>query len=545
MKKKLYVFIIVFIASIVILGFSQDYYFKINKSFDLIGAIFREINSNYVIETDPEILARGAIEGMISTLDPYTEYYDSSNQNDFDILTTGSYTGFGFILRNIDSVITVIEVADKQPAKEAGIQVGDKIISIDGTKLPIDLDKDFQDVFRGELGSKSVIKLVKFVTKDTIELTLTRKNIQIDNIFQSELLDSNIAFIKLDVFKQNTAFEFKTVLNELKRKANGKLNGLIIDLRNNGGGLMRSATNILEMFLPYGSELLTTKGRNPEDMSVEKSTSIPSEPDLPLCILINENTASASEILAGALQEYDRAVVVGSRSFGKALVQRVLPLPYKTNLKITTSRYYTPLGRHIQKQNFGNNYKYIMDTTIKADTVTFFTKNGRKLYQLNGIEPDTNANNSIYSYIIYDLYEKDMFLKFAEHYFISIKSKPKNVVIDDKIFEQFNKWLISNSYSYKSESDELLERLNEISLESNYSKAVQKQINNLQKEVSKISLAELRKNKKDVMMELDYIFKLINNDIGYKRAFLNKDNNLNLSISLLKNNIYKRILNSN
>ncbi|MBX3042131.1 MAG: S41 family peptidase [Candidatus Kapabacteria bacterium] len=543
MKKKIGIVLLVAIASLLILGFTKDYYFKINKSFDVFGAVFREVTTNYVLEIDPEILIKGAIQGMLSTLDPYTEFYDIQDREDFDILTSGTYTGFGISISNIDSMLTVTQVRDGYSAFDEGIRIGDRICYVDDEYV---LYKDYQDIrdfLKGDAGSKSNLRIIRDGNPDTLDFSLVRKSISLDNIGYYEILDDNTGYVKLERFNKTAAQDFRYALNELKRR--GKLNSLIIDLRDNPGGLLEPAVQICDMFLPNGSLIVSTRGRDDEELYTYKSTSNPVEPDLPLVLLINENSASASEIIAGTLQDYDRAVIVGKRSYGKGLVQSILPMPYNGNLKITTAKYYIPSGRCIQRIKFaekyiGNEKSGVSDS---PDSTVFYTANGRKVFESTGINPDTTGERQVYAEVIADLYGNFHFFKFSNLYSSKLSKLPENFSADDKLFKQFIDYLNKQDYSFKSESDLIIDRISDLAKESGFSANFDKSLNSLRKSLAKEEEGILEKSKVDILMYLDYEIKSrFNSERDMFAAFMNIDNDLILARKILKSDSYSKIL---
>lgn len=541
MVKRIGIISALIIGLFLILGFTKDYYFKINKSFDVFGAIFREVTTNYVLEIDPEILIKGAINGMLATLDPYTEFYDVSDQDDFDILTSGTYTGFGISISNIDSLLTITEVRDGYSASEQGIRIGDRICLIDSIDVLYRNFNDVKELFKGTSGSKSVFGILRDGNPDTLRFELVRKQILLENISYYDMLDGSTAYIKLDRFNSTAAQDFRFALNELKN--NNAMKSLIIDLRDNPGGLLEPAVQICELFLPAKSVIVTTRGRNGEELYSYNSSSNPVEPDLPLVVLINENSASASEILAGALQDYDRAVIVGKRSYGKGLVQSILPLPYKGNLKITTAKYYTPSGRCIQRIKFGEMYQAASKVSDSPDTTIYYTKNKRKVFESTGILPDTGAIKKPYSEIISELYVKFKFFNFANHYTSNLNKLPNNFKADEKLFAEFVKYLDDLDYSYQSESEIILDRINAIAKESGYSKNFDKSINNLKKSLELEEKDIMSNNKSDILKYLDFEIRsrfLSEHDLLSR--LLTIDDDLELAKKILQKGEYVKIL---
>lgn len=541
MRNKIGIILVVFVSALLLLGFTKDYYFKINKSFDIFGAIFREVTSNYVLEIDPEILIKGAIQGMLSTLDPYTDYYDVDNREDFDMLTEGTYTGFGISISNIDSMLTITQVRDGYSASEAGLRIGDRICYVDEHYL---LYKDYnsiRDVLKGNSGTKAKFRIIRDGLSDTLDFELVRKQISLDNISYFDYVDSTTAYIKLERFSKNAAQDFRFALSELKKK--GSMESLIIDLRDNPGGLLDAAVQISEIFLPYESLIVSTKGRNNEELYKYKSISKPTEPDLPLTVLINENSASASEIIAGALQDYDRAVIIGKRSYGKGLVQTILPLPFKNNLKITTAKYYIPSGRCIQRIKFGEKYQENSKVSDSPDSTVFYTMSGRPVYESTGINPDTSSKKEDYSNVVMDLYAKFYFFKFANQYSAKLSKLPEDFKADDKLFNDFMKFLSDNNYTFKSESRVLMEQIKSIYDKKKTSKSFDKEYLSMLRIIEKEDKDIIIENKQDILEYLDFEVRtrfLSERDLI--REALKIDNDLVLAKNILNSQATSSIL---
>lgn len=420
------------------MGFKNDIYLQINKSFDIFSNIYRLILENYVLEIDTETLIKGGVEGMLKTLDPYTEYYDAKDTGELEYFASGAYTGLGISVSVIDSQLTITEVRENYPAYKSGIKVGDKIYKID-SNIVININSEkLRDFTKGEQGTKLTMYVINN-KNDTTEHIVTREIIKMENISFYDILDSNVAYIKLDRFTKTTATDMKKAIYDLRKK--GKFNGMIIDLRDNPGGLLDASVKVAELFLPENSLIVTTKRRNSEKTGEFYTYNKPLEPDVPLCILINEGTASASEIVAGAIQDYDRGIIVGKKSFGKGLVQSIFDVPYNGHLKMTTSKYYTPSGRCIQRLDFAEKYQDNGVNNAK-DTVQYSTKNGRKVYELTGILPDTSIISELNNPIFEDLINNFIFFKFAEEYLKvnNIQHKIDNIN-EDKLISDFIKFV--------------------------------------------------------------------------------------------------------
>jgi carboxyl-terminal processing protease len=541
MRKKILIFLILGIISLLFIGFTKDYYYKVNKSFDLFGAIFREVTSNYVLEIDPEILMKGAIKGMLSTLDPYTEFYDATDQENFDLLTQGAYTGFGISLANIDSILTITEVRDGYSASELGLRIGDNICKIDSFDVKVNNYVEVLNYIKGENTKKALFYVLREGISDTLKFELTKTQILLENVKFYDIFENSIGYIKLEHFNKTAAQDFRFALNNLKKRV--ELSSLIIDLRDNPGGLLESAVQICEMFLPYGSVIVKTKGRNNEELYTYQSSSNPIEPTLPLVILINEGSASASEVIAGALQDYDRAVIVGKRSYGKGLVQSILPLPYNSNLKITTAKYYTPSGRCIQRIKFGEAYYDNSKVSENLDTTIYYTANGRKVFESTGIHPDTSLTIDYYSDIFTDLLSKFYLFKFGNFYTGKLDSLPHNFKADDKLFNKLTDFLKTQNYNFVSRSAIYLNELDSISKHSKYSESFTKNLKNLKKSVEIEEKDLLKHNKEDILKYLDIeIRSRFTNNKEIERLMLGNDEIFNLSKNIIKSGAYSKIL---
>lgn len=429
--------IILSVIAIFSVGFfsgSRDaVYFKINKSLEMFGAMFREISANYVDDIDPEEFVRNGMKDMLDNLDPYTTLLDESSSEDIDMLSTGVYTGFGMSVGARDSMLTITGLYDGYSAQRNGLRVGDHIYQIDTAIVLHEVSRSLRPFTRGVAGSKATMKILRDGIADTLVFTLSREEIKVQNLPYFGLVQDSIGYIKLDRFSRQSGEDVKTAIFELRSKSN--LCGLILDVRDNPGGLLEAATTISEIFAPQGSRIVSTKGRAVTEERVYIAQSRPFEPDIPLAVLINGRSASASEVLAGAIQDLDRGVIMGERSFGKGLVQNVFSLPYNGSVKITTAKYYTPSGRCIQKVDFARKRE---GKSVSADTGRiFYTKNNRPVRELHGIEPDSIVSDSDYPAVITQLLAKDIIFGFASEYTSKLKSIPPKFTVTPEILNQF------------------------------------------------------------------------------------------------------------
>ena len=322
----------IFLMSFFLTASEDVYLYKVNRSLELYGAIFQEMTSNYVDEVDPEIAVEAAIDGMMSILDPYTELLKIDEMEDLDIMTTGSYNGFGITIGQKDKYIEILNTLEGFPAQVAGIRIGDKLVSIDGVKLIDSSANILRKYTDGKPGSIAKIRVIREGVSDTLDFSVRRADIKVNDVSYSSTIDDKIGYIKVESFSRNTSVEVVDAIKEIRKKISPE--GLIIDLRGNGGGLLETAVSLAEIFVPKGSTIVSVKGRIKEMEKTYVSKIDPIEPTIPLVVLIDSSSASSSEIFAGAIQDLDRGVLVGTNSFGKGLVQSVLSLPNQRAIKI-------------------------------------------------------------------------------------------------------------------------------------------------------------------------------------------------------------------
>lgn len=432
--------------------------FKLTKNIDIYISLLRELNAFYVDEIDPEKLVDKSIAGMLSALDPYTVYYPEENTGDLDFLTTGKYGGFGSLIRKSGDYIVVTNVYKGFPADLNGIRPGDIMLSIDGTSLRGVSSEKASDMLKGDPGTEAVIVLRR--NGEEFSKTLRRERIAIPAVPYYGMIDSKTGYIRFTNFTQNCIAEVRNALIDLREKQGAE--SLILDLRNNPGGLVNEAVEIVNLFVKPGQEVVSTRGRAKQYDAVFRTSRTPVAPDMPVVVLINRGSASASEIVAGALQDLDRAVIIGERSYGKGLVQVARPLSYKAQVKITTAKYYIPSGRCIQAVDFSHpnedgSVGYIPDSLIK----TFSTKNGRPVKDGGGIIPDVAVPSDMLTRFTSELYVQNMIFDFATRYFWSHPqpSVPDSLRITDGDLEQFSAFLKERHFTYETNTETALDEL--------------------------------------------------------------------------------------
>jgi len=519
----------------------EEYYKKLNKSFEIYGAVFKILTKDYVVAIDPQELMEKGIEGMLDALDPYTVYLpEEKNNNRLDALMSGAYIGFGISAGTVDSQLTVLNILPNSPNRKFGLRVGDRIYKIDTTVLLYSQSSELQKYSSGKPGTFIDVEILRDGIDDTLKLKLLRDKIRINGISFYRMLDDGIGYIYISEFTRNLSDEFKTSLFELKQQ--GKLKGLIIDVRDNPGGLLLSAVEICELFLPDDTPVVSTKGNNSNDFNVIKTVSTAADTSLPLAILINGNSASASEILAAAFQDLDRAVIIGERSYGKGLVQSVKELPYNGYLKLTTSKYYMPSGRCIQRLDYPI-AKEEDGLGLHHDSL-FHTKNNRPVYESAGVEPDIEVQEKDLNDYQKSLLSQHCFFKFANLYSSAFDTLQLDFSVDDDVLNQFEEFLRdSGDCQYENSLSNRLNALKKEIEKTPFNKSISKDIARIIKKVEKAGDYQFQAN-------IDFIKDYLGAEILQRfysvekigNKMLDKDITVKKAVSVLKSQQYYTIL---
>jgi carboxyl-terminal processing protease len=523
----------------------SDTFFEVAKNIELLGKVYREIALNYVDEISVSEFMRAGIDGMLATLDPYTVFMDEEQSEDVEQLTTGKYAGIGVTIgTDRDGNVVIYSITDGYSAQKAGMRIGDKIVKINGIDVRRKEVSDVRALIKGEPNTEVRITVEREGERQPIEFTLIRREIQIKNVTFAGLVDDEtIGYIKLERFSVNAANEVADAIRAIEdsAKAKGKtLQGMVLDLRGNPGGLLDAAVNVASKFVEQGSVIVTTKGRDSLRIKNYTSSSPPLLKDLPLAVLINSNSASASEIVAGAIQDLDRGIIVGMRSFGKGLVQTITRLPYNTSLKITTAKYYTPSGRLIQEVDYFHRNKREGKRTVfvnEPDTVrhAFKTKAGRIVYDGGGIAPDIEVPDETPSVVELALYRRSAFFRFANQYQAKHPVMPKDFKADDKLFAEFKAFLDRDNFSYDSEGERKMAELLEIAAKYDYQDDVRKQIQELQTAIAAEKEKELIRQKSRILSILEReILTRYHGDSAGLQVALKSDRQLKAAIAVLK-----------
>lgn len=446
----------------------SERYFEIAKNLDIFATLFKEVNALYVDEVNPNKVIKTGIDAMLASLDPYTNYIPEDDIEDFRTQSTGQYGGIGALTSKIDGKIMIVMVMEGYSAQKNGLKIGDEVLKINDVDVTNMGRSEASDLMKGQANSDVSLTVKRFNNSEPITLNFKREKVKINNVPYYGMVTDDIGYVKLSEFTLDAGKEVRTAVTKLKTDGATKI---ILDVRGNPGGLLMEAVNITNVFLPKGQEVVATKGKIEDHNQVYKTLNQPVDTEIPLVVLINSGSASASEIVAGTLQDYDRGVIIGQKSFGKGLVQITRPLTYNAQLKVTTAKYYTPSGRCIQAldyshRNADGSVGKVPDS-LKAE---YTTANGRSVYDGGGIDPDFSVNKETLSPIAYTLFTKGHIFDYATEYYYSHEKieDAKNFKLTDAEYNEFKVWLKDKDYSYTTQVENNLKKLEENALEENY-----------------------------------------------------------------------------
>ncbi|PNQ74822.1 peptidase S41 [Hanstruepera neustonica] len=494
LKKRI---IIPFLALVIFLtgtAFQNDF-FEIAKQIEIFTTLYKEVNMNYVDDTNPAELMDTAIKSMLNDLDPYTQFYNEQDVEAEKIRRTGDYTGIGANVRTMKDKLVIIEPYKDYPADKAGLKAGDEIIKIGNTVIANYKD-DAGDLLKGSSGSKVDVTYLRQGKEYTA--SITRSEVEIDAVPHFSMVDDKTGYIVLDKFNNKASSQTGYAVKDLKAQGAERI---ILDLRGNPGGLLLEAVKIVNLFVPKGQLVVSTKSKVKKFNRTYYTQSDPLDTEIPLVVLINGSSASASEIVSGALQDLDRAVIVGSRSFGKGLVQRPKPLTYGTQLKITISRYYTPSGRCIQALDYWNRDEKGNAVRIEKDKYNEFkTKNGRKVFDGGGVFPDealaVTKNSAITKAIQYDFL---IFDYATDYYYKHQQADVSNFELTNADFNDFKQYLKSNDFTFVTETEKALNKVMEKAAKEDLDDNIQNDYNALVTNLNNSKELAINENKDEIL----------------------------------------------
>ena len=509
----------------------EDKGFEISKNLEIFSNVYKTLQLNYVDDIEPGKLMKTAIDAMLSSLDPYTVYIPESDIEDVKLQIKGEYGGIGSLIHQNGKYVYIAEPYEGLPADKAGLRPGDKILEIDGRSAEGKTTTDVSSILRGQAGTDVHLKLER--GGKTFESTIKRQEIKLKLVPYYGFVGKDYGYVKLNEFTQNAAKDVASALDKLKAD-NPDIRGVILDLRGNGGGLLNEAVDIVNLFVPRGELVVQTKGKVASKNTRHYTRNNPKDKDLPVAVLIDGYSASASEITSGALQDLDRAVVIGNRSYGKGLVQNILPLIYNSQMKVTVSKYYIPSGRCIQALDYAHRDEAGRATKVPDSLKTAFqTRNGRTVYDGFGIEPDVEVvDSSIVGNITIALVRNFLIFDYATKYAEKHKSipSPAEFEITDEIYNDFKNFLEDKEYTYSTATEKALELLKEAAQDEKYIDAIATDIDNLVQKVHSDKAIDLEKNREDISellkseilgryyYEKGRIEGMLKSDIGVKEA---------------------------
>ncbi|MFO7526489.1 MAG: S41 family peptidase [Ignavibacteriaceae bacterium] len=546
LKKK---FLIIFITAntLLLTGFiagNSDIYFEIAKNLDLLGKVYKEISYNYVDDIDPKEFMRAGIKGMLSTLDPYTTFVDEGKQQDIDLMTNGKYGGIGVSIGVRGDKVTIVEVIDGYSAQKQGIRIGDVLIRANDISIGADNVDEVSNLVKGQPGTTVDLTILRNESQDTLLFSIVREEIILRNITYAKFFpeNSNNAYIKLSNFSRTAGDELRTALKKLSLEK--EIESVVLDLRGNPGGLLDVAIDICEKFLQKDQLVVSTKGKEETSLKHFFSKEQPVAGNQKLIILVNGTSASASEIVAGAIQDHDRGIILGTQSFGKGLVQTIIPLTNNTSLKITTAKYYTPSGRSIQKIDYSKDNPIIVD----ADSILldpFQTDNRRTVYSAGGITPDTTVELENSGEITQQFLAKGFIFSFADKYYYENPEANFDKLNDEVLLQKFQEYLAEKEYNFTSSFQKrLTEIISDLESDELYND-IKDYIKTLTKKLETGQNKALQKHSYEIITEIRS--ELANRYIGYEKGFeerLKHDRQFNAAVELLNDTgLYNRLLN--
>jgi carboxyl-terminal processing protease len=476
---------------------NKDKLYEISKNIEIFITVYKELNANYVDELDPNQLMRVGIDAMVESLDPYTNYISESEVASYRINTEGKYEGIGAVVEKIGEYITIVEPYEDSPVLEAGIKAGDKIIAIEGESTLGKTKEEVAIFYRGVPGTTVRLKIL---SEDGTEkdVDVKRAEVNIPNVPYSGFVSDDVAYISLTTFTPDASKNIKNAFRKMKNE-NVNMKGVILDLRNNGGGLLREAIAVSNIFIPKDKEVVSVKSKVIERDETYRTMQDPLDTEIPLVVLINKNSASASEIVSGVMQDYDRGVLMGQRSYGKGLVQNTKEVGYNSRVKLTTSKYYIPSGRCIQSVKYEDGEPVDIANEKRSK---FKTSNGRTVLDGGGVSPDIVLKLPQDDDLMKKLKEDYMVFNFVNRYMTEWDTSGLDEVINFEEFDKFKSFLEKENFSYETEAEQLLDELKS-SLEESTDNELAAELSQLESELKNLKSTDLEDNKARIINDIE------------------------------------------
>jgi carboxyl-terminal processing protease len=541
MKRWLYLLIaLVFISSAFTLTSPVNKYFEIIKNLEIFANLYKELNNGYVDDLDPARTMRTGIDAMLGALDPYTNYISESDIEGYRSLSEGRYRGIGAQVKKMGEYVTIMQVYENSPALKAGLKAGDRLLEVDGQNARNRSTEDLNYIMQGSPGTKVKLRIERPGDKKPFVLELTREEVDVPNVPFSGMLSDHVGYVSLTTFTQQAGANISQAFMDLKAK-DPELRGLIIDLRDNGGGLLHEAVNICNIFIPKGELVVSTKGKVSETDKNYKTTNAPVDVKIPLVILVNNRSASASEIVSGTIQDLDRGVVMGQLTYGKGLVQNTKEIGYNARLKLTTAKYYIPSGRCIQAVRYKNGEpEHVAD----SERARFKTRNGREVLDGGGVKPDVVLPAPAANALIKALDDQNILFDYVTEYCLRFDSIAGPEQFQFTEWDGFVKYLDQRKFTYKTASEEAIEKLKKEAEKENVSTTLQASIQAMESQLLAYRQQSLTENKKDIIRLIEeqiigrYYF-----DKGRKQLGLRNDPEIMEAVKLINDPVrYGNIL---
>ena len=534
--KKIIIAVAISVSTFLSFGFA-DNYFELSKNLDIFSTLLKELNTYYVDDTKPGELMKTGIDAMLQSLDPYTNYIPESAIEDYRFMTTGQYGGIGALIHKDSNQIIVSEPYEGFPAFKAGLKAGDVILQVDENKVDGKNSSEISQLLRGQSGSALKVTIQRPNTPEPMVKELVRENIKINDVPYYKMLDDQIGYIKLSSFTATASSEFIAAFNDLKEKG---MKELVFDLRGNGGGLLIEAVDIVNIFIPRGKKVVETRGKLKKWDAVYNTRKEPIDVNIPVAILVDGGSASASEIVSGTLQDYDRAVIIGRQTFGKGLVQQTRPLSYNAQLKVTVAKYYIPSGRCIQRIDYSNKNDLGKAQSVPDSLIGSFKTvvNKRPVKDGKGIKPDIFTEEESLSMLTATLMRNFHVFNYATEYYLnhSTIAPAKDFKLTDEEYSKFISYLNDKKYSYSTQSEDALKELKKIAKEEKYFEHTENEYTALLEKLTPSKDEDLIRFKSEIklLLENEIISRYYYQD-GRIEQSLNSDKDVLEAVEVLKN----------